>query len=462
VRRRGVGDRWSVVRDALSVQLWPLPALAVVAALGAGVGLPQLDRWLDERMPAWFAVWLFSGGADAARSVIAAVASSIITVTALTFSLTVVTLQLASSQYSPRILRTFTRDKVVHVTLALMVATFVYALTILRTVRAPVDGPEVVPRLSVTVAYLLALASVIALVLFLAHLARQIRVEAVVRDVHAETSATMQRTTNDHDAAAATQPNPPSWPTLNVCLGSSGFITSIDEAELLTAAESVDALLVLDVMPGDSVVAGTPVATAFNAADHAPMSQRALSDLTRRVNGAVDTGFEPTAAQDISFGFRQLVDVTLRALSPGINDPTTAVHTLGHLSALLCEAASRDLDPQYLRDDRGRLRVVLPRPNLAMLLDLAVSQPLRHGASEPAIAARLLQLLRELAWNTNRPVHHDAIAKQLRRLRTAVSASTFDDHDRVRLSTAADLVDQALQHTWPATRAEHSPGLSAN
>ncbi len=385
VRHRGAGDRWSVIRDGLSVQLWPLPALAIIAALGAGIGLPQLDRWLDERLPTWFGGWLFSGGADAAGSVVAAVASSIITVTALTFSHTVVTLQLASSQYSPRILRTFTRDTVVHVTLALMVATFVYALTILRTVRASVNGgPEVVPRLSVTVAYLLALASVIALVLFLAHLARQIRVEAVIRDVHAETSATIRRVTSDHPTAVAGQPMPPSGPTATVCLGSSGFITSIDEAGLLAAAESVDALLVLSVMPGDSVIAGTPVATASNAGDPAAsLTPGALSDLTQQINGAIDTGFEPTAAQDTSFGFRQQVDLTLRALSPGINDPTTAVHTLGHLSALLCEAASRDLDPLYLHDDRGHLRVVQPRPNLAMLLDLVVCQLLRTEQPNP-------------------------------------------------------------------------------
>lgn len=123
------------VRDSLRAQLWPLPTVGVVVAVVAGIVLPRLDAHVDGGLPGWLNDLLFGGDPDAARTVLDAVASSLITVTSLTFSLTVVTLQLASSQFSPRLLRTFTRDLFVQATLALFLATFAYSLTVLRAVR---------------------------------------------------------------------------------------------------------------------------------------------------------------------------------------------------------------------------------------------------------------------------------------------------------------------------------------
>ena len=193
---------WGSLRDEARTRLWPLPLLAVLAAVALGIGLPRMDAALDDRLPAALTVYLFGGGAGAARTVLTAIATSLITVTSLTFSLTVVTLQLASSQYSPRLLRTFTRDRFVHGTLALFLGSFVYALTVLRTVRtADSGGDPFVPQLSVTVAYVLMVASVVGLVMFLAHLAREIRVETILATVHAEASDTIARVLGGPDDA---------------------------------------------------------------------------------------------------------------------------------------------------------------------------------------------------------------------------------------------------------------------
>ena len=143
----GIRVSLRTVRDTVSTQLWPVPTIAVVIAVAIGSSLPLVDGSVDEAIGSY----LFGGDAGAARTVLDAIASSLITVTSLTFSLTVVTLQLASSQFSPRLLRTFTRDRLVHVTLALFLATFTYALTVLRSVRSSSDGQdEFVPRLAVT------------------------------------------------------------------------------------------------------------------------------------------------------------------------------------------------------------------------------------------------------------------------------------------------------------------------
>ncbi len=180
-------------RETFKTQLWPIPTIAVVAALLLGLGLPELDSAVNGHLSGRVSGWLFGGDADAARSLLSTIASSLITVTALTFSLTVVTLQLASSQFSPRLLRTFTSDQFVQSTLALFLATFTYSLTVLRAVRSAGDSGqnEFVPKLAVTLAFVLAVGSVLGLVLFLAHLTEQIRVETMLRNVHRSPSAMM-------------------------------------------------------------------------------------------------------------------------------------------------------------------------------------------------------------------------------------------------------------------------------
>lgn len=440
--------RWRVVGDALRTQLWPLPAAGIALAVGLGVGLPRADRRLVGLLPVELTGYLFSGGPDAARSVLAAVAGSLITVTSLTFSLTIVTLQLASSQYSPRLLRTFARDRTVHGTLTVLLATFTYTLTIMRTVRTAEDGRTgFVPQLSVTVAYLLALVSVITVVLFLAHLARQIRAESIMQAVHAAAAATIDQVL---PAAPAVRPDPPTDRPVPVCAVTSGFLTSIDTARLLAAAVEADATVFVDRPPGEFLIAGTPVARIWPA-DRREADDQALVGVAAKLH----TGFERTSTQDMAFGFRQLVDVAVKALSPGINDPTTAVHALGHASSLLCRVAGRDPGPDVLRDESGQVRVVLARPDAAALLDLVVSQPRRYGAAEPEVLGRLFTVLREVAWASRDSGLRAAIADQEARLRATVAAQPFDEAERAALAGLADLVGAALAGRWQKTG--HAP-----
>jgi uncharacterized membrane protein len=438
--------RLAVFREAWRTQLWPMPALGVLAAAALGVWLPAVDARATDSFPDALTGYLFSGGPEAARTVLSVIAGSLITVTSLTFSLTVVTLQLASSQFSPRLLRTFTRDRVVHATLALLLSTFTYALAVLRTVRATIDSPQAfVPQISVTVAFLLCLSSVLGLVAFLAHLARQLRVESLLKDVHAETSEVMsmlltRSSAQDRDVAPPAAP-PSATPLL---ARRSGFLTSTDERALASAAVDADAVVSIERLPGDILVAGTPLGSVWHA-DGTPLDESAVAELGERVSKAVRTGFERTAAEDIAFGLRQLVDVAVKALSPGINDPTTAVHALGHVSALLCEAAKHDLGSRVVRDDHGRVRVVLRRPDLRTLLDLALTQPRRYGAGDPEVFARLFQLLRELAWSTSRPERRHLIEGHLDILVEVLGRQDFCAPERRRLENEAGHVRQALE-----------------
>jgi uncharacterized membrane protein len=431
------------IRDALRTQLWPVPAVAVVLSVGLGIFLPRLDAAVDDNLPPATTALLFGGGPEAARSVLEAISGSLITVTSLTFSLTVVTLQLASSQFSPRLLRTFTRDRFVHVTLALFLSTFVFALTVLRSVRTEQDeGGPFVPEISVTVSFVLSLASVMGLVLFLAHLTREIRVETMMRNVHGETTVTIERI---FPAAAPSQsqepgPGPGSIP---ITSARSGFLTSVDEEALLQAAQEAGTVVRIEREPGSSLIEGVPFARAWKlesggAPGAGEPSAEEAAALGKLVNEAVATGFERTNVQDVAFGFRQLVDVAARALSPGINDPTTAVHVLGHLSSLLCCLVDRSPGPRMMTDGGGRVRVVLMLPGVEELLDLAVIQPRLYGAKDPMVATRLLELLREVAWCDKDHRYRAAVALQLDQLRRAIDAASFEQAEHTRLMQAAN------------------------
>ncbi len=444
---------WLVnARDVFRAQLWPIPTLAVVTALLLGLGLPELDGVVDVHLSDRASDWLFGGDADAARTLLDAIASSLITVTALTFSLTVVTLQLASSQFSPRLLRTFTRDLFVQVTLALFLGTFTYALTVLRAVRSAGDGSqaEFVPQIAVTTAFVLAVTSVLGLVLFLAHLTEQIRVETMLRNVHRDASNTMhtvlaERSESDHGQVRVQPPPPPD--TRRLLVKESGFLTRIDQGGLLEVALEEHAILSIDVYPGSFLVVGTPMGAAWPSGGE-PFDEDAAERIAARIAGCIHSGFERTSAQDVGYGLRQLTDVVNKALSPGINDPTTAIHALGHISAFLCALTDRDLGATLLCDQDDRVRVVAQRPDFAAYLDLGISQPRRYGATDPQVLARIFQVLLDLSHNA-KPDQRSAVLDQLERLRATAAAQSFDSAERTGLEVLGHQIEQNLRLVPP-------------
>lgn len=439
--------RWAGLRDSIRTQLWPLPTLGIALALILGVALPELDRRADDTLPTWVTAYLFGGGPSAARTVLETIAGSLMTVTALTFSLTVVTLQLASSQFSPRLLRTFTRDRFVQATLALFLATFTYALTVLRTIRTEAEGQVLfVPQLSVSLAFLLTVASVVGLVLFLAHLAREIRVETMLATVEEDAQDTVRGLTGHGSKPGG--PMPPAPPSaMFLPATESGFLVLINEDALLAAAREAQAIVVIDRTAGGSVVAGTPLGQAWPLTEGS-FPLETLTRLRDRVSGAITLGFERTSVQDVGFGLRQLTDVAVKALSPGINDPTTAVHALGHTSALLCTLAGLDLSPVVLHDDGDEARAILRRPSFRELLDTAIAQPRRYGAADPAVLSRLFQLLAEVAWSTDDPECRRAVTDQLARLRASAAEQDYDPAERSVIAYRGEMVERALSGRW--------------
>jgi uncharacterized membrane protein len=431
---------WRLARGSL----WPLPLLAVTLALAVGLAMPVLDGKLgtaDEGSPLAF---VFGGGPAAARDLLAAIAGSLISVTGVIFSLTVVALQLGSSQYSPRLLQTFATDPVVQATLAQLTATFVYALTVLRTVRtaeAAIGGQSFVPRLSITLAFLFSLGSVAALVVFLGHLARSLRVETMLRDVHDEAATAIKDMAEEVPDPSAALPDRPGAP---VEATGSGFVIDVDHDLLIAAARDADAVVALSPRMGDSVVAGTPVAHVWRT-DGAPVDVETLSAAVAR---AVRLSYERTPDGDAAYSLRKIVDIAGRALSPGINDPTTAVHALSHVSALLGDLLPRRASVRAWRDGDGVVRLVAPRWTAEELLQLGLEEPLEYASGQPAVLRRIAGLLHELAWRV-RGEGMDAVLRTLvdRTARLARETTSVDEREATGWRTA---VDDALAGRWAA------------
>jgi uncharacterized membrane protein len=442
------GGAASRIWIAVTGALWPLPTAAIVLALALGFILPVVDQFLRGSGEQPLAL-VFEGGPSAARGILSTIAGSIISVTTLLFSLTIVTLQLASSQYSPRLLQTFVRDRVVQLCLGTLLATFVYALMVLRSVRSAdeADGGAFVPRLSVTVAFLFALASVAALVTFLAHQTRQLRVETMMRDVHTEAGSTIERLTaqlRDDDQPDGPLPGVPAH-AQPLCARTSGFLVQTAEGPLLEALSACDAVLRLDRRPGESVVAGTPLAWVW--ADDGTTGLP-VDDLEAALDRHVAVSFERSPAADPSYGLRKLVDIAARALSPGINDPTTAVHALSHISALMGQLSVRNTWHRRVAAGDGATRLLLPSWDHAALLDLSVTQVRSYGRQDTTVVERLFSLLAEVGWQARNERQRQAVREHCQALTTQSLDEVPAGRTEQDVRRSAEAVERALSRRW--------------
>jgi uncharacterized membrane protein len=325
--------RWHKIAEGL----WFVPTVLIVVLGGAAFALTSVDHAV-----AWDGVpVVFGADASGARTVLAAIAQSLITVAALVFSLTMVVLQLASSQFSPRVLPNFLSDRLTQVTVGFFVGLFVYCLVALRSVGG---AGQFVPRLTVTVAATLAAVALILLVAFIHHMSTLIQVSRTAARIGRHTLARLDALYPERFGTASAEQAAPSGeassPLRAECVG---YVENVLLERLVDAAEE-GARLDVQVAPGDFVTAATVLLTV------APPG--ALDEAQARRAFLVSE--ERDLAQDAHFGVRQLADVALRAISPSVNDPTTAVTCIGYLRAILEELAARDFPATDRRwEERG-------------------------------------------------------------------------------------------------------------
>jgi uncharacterized membrane protein len=393
----------------IAVSLWFLPTIFAAAAIGAA----NLTIWLDTRIAAPIGVRpdLVSDPGTAATFA-GAIAAATLAFVAVVFATTLVAIQLAASQYSPRTVRIFIRSRITRVTLGLFLATFVFSLIILVSNRASVgSAKQFAPVVSVSVLLALTLATVFGFVVYLHTVVRTMRVQYLLEAIAAESRRAIEENFPPASAYLDAESGQPGSPPrrLNYA-GSAGVVSATDFHGLVTLCQRKRCWLELTVGAGEYLVHGTPIALVHGAAalDGPEVSKFFL------MRG------ERTFVQDPAFGFRQLVDIAIRALSPAVNDPTTAVQAIDRISDLLAIAGTRP-DPTGLRvDSEGAVRVKQKLRNFDGLLVLALTEIIRYGAGAPQVVRRLLEVLNELE-GTLPTERHAAIARHRRLLDAAVA-----------------------------------------
>lgn len=388
------------MRESMRTGYWVIPTVFIVGAMVAAATLVQVDRWRVDGGSGD----LFGGGFESASQLLGTVASSTMAFTVLTFSIAIVTLQLASSQFSPRVLRTFLRDRGTQVPLGIFVATFVYSLLVLRTVRADDEGAggAFVPGISVLVAIALAIACVGAFVYLINHVVHSIRVVTILDRTAGEGRSAIaaiypETAPGEHPLEVPWEPaDPPSLVVPNE--GDAGVVVSVDTAGLVGLAAREDCVIELVAAVGDYVPYGAPLARVYAGGD----GEMSAGDLRRHLG----FGIERTMTQDVAFGLRQLVDIADKALSPGINDPTTVVQVVGRIEDLLGRIAGRADPPSQHRDDDGTVRLVQPVVAWPDLVRLAFEEIRLYGSGSVQVLRRLraaLQALHDRAPAHRRP-----------------------------------------------------------
>jgi uncharacterized membrane protein len=431
---------WSDLRSSL----WFLPALIVLGMVALGVALVEVDTFVSADLPRRYPR-LFGAGAEGSRGMLATIAGSVMTAVSVTFSITLASLALAASQYTPRVLRNFMRSRANQVVLGVLTGIFAYCLVVLRTVRGG-NGIEFVPSLSVLCGFVLALVGVGVLIFFIHHTAVSIQASsliAAIADETVEAAASLfpeelgEDAEQEESGAEERQPDLPdslAWqcvPALRT-----GYVQFVDIDELLRFAREHDAVVKMECGVGSFVIAGTPLVSMAvpGALDKA---------MGKELEGWFTISRYRTVEQDVGFGIRQIVDIALKALSPGVNDTTTAVTCVDYLTAILVRLAQRRIPSPY-RYDAGHLRVIAAGPTFEQLLTQALEQIRTNAEGNLAVIRRMLDGIRIVAAQTRSPRRLRALRSHLDLLSELIGRTIPSPHDRAQLERWRDNVARQL------------------
>lgn len=425
--------------ERISSSYWFFPSLL---ALGA-IFLSALTLHIDTEInPKWTrdTAWIWAGGAQGARNVLATIASSTITVAGVVFSITIVTLTLASSQFGPRLLRNFMSDRGTQLVLGVFVATFLYCLLVLRAIRG-LDEVTVVPFLSVTCGVGFAVASVGFLIFFIHHIATSIIAENVIARVANDLHRAIDRLYPEkaghgapaNEANAAVELKNPK----RVLADQSGFIQAIGVDELLELAREKDLVLRLRRRPGEFVAESSVLAEIFpGAKGDAGMPEAVLSN--------VYFGRHRTPVQDIEYSIDQLVEVAVRALSPGINDPFTAISCVEWLGAGLIRVVGRKLPSRNRCDEDGRLRIITDATDFDGIANAAFNQLRQYGSKSVAVTIRILEVIGRIASHVVRQNDREILLGHAEKMREDGVREAANENDRERIERAFEQTSRRL------------------
>jgi uncharacterized membrane protein len=411
----------------LRTNLWVVPAIEVAVAVVLYVVTHLIDRSVYNHhltLPSW----LIFGSADAARQILTSLAAAVITVVGVVFSITIVTLTLASTQFGPRMLRNFIRDRGTQLTLGTFVATFVYSVLVLASIGTGSHG-DFVPHISVTVTLGLMVADLGVLIYFIHHTAISIQLPQVIAGIAGDLTEAIAE-----QGSGNSEPHAKSGPTATELVAKaereggvllapdSGYVQFIKHQNLVKLATAADAVINLEHRPGHFVVRGQRFATVWPPGA-APMVRQALG-------GAHIVGPHRTLTQDVSFGIDQLVEIGLRALSAAVNDTFTALTCIDWLGENLCKIVTEWHPARVHRDSQGFIRVIAPEPAYDRLVQRSFEKIRQSSLGMPAVMIRLLEALARIMAETTSDGQRRVLLEQAAMIDRACERSVPEAADR--------------------------------
>jgi uncharacterized membrane protein len=431
-----LGSHWR--REVLRTNLWLVPAVEVVAAIALFAATTAVDRAAYHGVVT-LPPWVISGSADAARQILTAIAAAVITVVGVVFSIILVALTLASTQFGPRMLRNFIRDRGTQLTLGTFVATFVYAVLVLVSIG---PGPRggFVPHTGITVTLALMVADLAVLIYFIHHIATTIQLPQVIASIARDLTEAIEVQGGPDQRTGGAETGPSSAELLArletaggvVTAADSGYVQFIRVGGLVRFAEKAGVVICLNHRPGHFIVQGHPIGTVWPP-EAAPRVNEALG----RVH---ITGPYRTLTQDVSFGIDQLVEIAIRALSPAVNDTFTAMTCIDWLGDNLCKIVKRWHPTRVHRDDRGSIRVIAAQPSYERLVQRSFEKIREASTGMPAIMIRQLDAVAQIMTETSSPGQRRVLLDQADMIQRASERSVPEEADRADVRRSFETV----------------------
>ena len=443
-------------REALRTTLWLVPVLCVAAAVVLFVMTYVLDD-AAYRGALQLPGWVRTGSADGGRAVLIGIAAAVITVVGVVFSITILALTLASQQFGPRMLRTFIRDLGTQFTLGIFVGSFVYAVLVLGSITDSGPHGPFVPHLGVTISEALMFVDIAVLIYFIHHIAVTIQLPEVIARIAGDLGQAIDEAFPDsvagRDQAWREATEGPSAAELVTLLDKdglvvpairSGYLQFVGYRQLLTIAESADAVIRLAHRPGHFVVAGRPLASVWPAAG--------AHEVADALAQAHITGPQRTLAQDPVFPIDQLAEIAIRALSPAVNDTFTALTCIDWLADGLCKISGRLLVEGVYRDSQGRIRLIELDPSYARMVQRSFDKIRQAARGMPAVLIRLMDSLAHITEYTPGPDRRQVVRREAEMVMRAAVETIADPEDLADVRTRYDRL-QAIASALDSGRA---------
>jgi uncharacterized membrane protein len=438
--------------DKVSSSYWFVPALMMLLAAVLAFAMLWFDSYLPDEVPDAIS-WLYLGEIEGARVLLSTIAGSIITVTSVVFSITMLTLTQASSQFGPLVLRNFMRDTGNQIVLGTFVGTFVYSVVVLRAMGR--GGETIVPHLSASLAVLLSVASICVLVYFIHHVAFSIQAPQVVAKVRSELDDAIDRMFPEELGHGGPRPSsgahtefPEAFEREARTIESpvSGYVQAVDVERLMEAAVEHNLRLRLLHRPGNFVIRENPLLRVWPADTLEDGQCEELAELF-----LIDR--YSTSEQDVEFGIKQMVEIAVRALSPSINDPFTAATCVDWLGEALCRIAGRKLQSPYRYDDADELRVITDVSTYTGIVNAAFDQIREFGRQNMVVAGGLLETIADVAPRLKTEEQREPLRRQAMLIEQQCRKSLSEEDDRIRITERLQLALAALK-TPPAIKPE--------